>query len=337
MKPSLLNFKKINVRALFLVIVFGGAFFWFETAYAGHLSCSVTTSAACTDTVIYRMSSTTNAHAELPSQSTAAYDNNVICCKNVIGLSNSCTGTFAIALKLSSTTNAHAEQNSEVNYSNNACISVPTGGSVTIAYQASNCTGYDTTLGSIDSLTNSHVGDASAYATKICGTASGVPQTISFSISDNSIGFGSLTAVQAKYATGDTLGATSDSADAHTIAIATNASGGYVMTVSGSTLTCALCGGTTITAIGATALASSIGTEQFGIRLAVNSGTGSAASPYNGANWALDTAAFPDTVATGAGDEVTTTFGVRYLSNASAATEVGSYSAVITYTVTATF
>lgn len=317
-----------------IVFVCGVLLFFAHAATAGNLSCSVTTSAACTDVVIYRMSSSSNAHAELPSQSNAAYDSNVICCKNVIGLSNSCSGTFSAAVKLSSTTNAHAEQNNHSNYANNACLSVPVGGSVTVAYQASNCTGYDTTLGSLSSTSNAHVGDASAYTTKICATASGVPQTLSFSISDNSIGFGNLTAVQARYATGDTLGSTTDTTSAHTISVATNASGGYVMTISGSTLTA---GANTITPIGATAVASSVGSEQFGTRLTVDSGTGSVSAPYNGANWALDTAAFPDTVATGSGDEVTTVFGARYIANTGAATEFGSYSATITYTVTATF
>ncbi len=329
MKLILRHSKKIILTA-------GIIFFSTQVAIAGNLSCSVTTSGACTDIVVYRMSSTTNAHAELANQATAAYDSNVICCKNVIGLGNSCSGTFAVALKLSSTTNAHAEENGQANYLDDACLSVPTGGSVTIGYQASNCTGYDTTLGSIESITNSHVGDTSAYTTKICGTASGVPQTLSFSISDNSIGFGSLNAVQAKYATGDTLGSTTDNI-AHTISIATNAGSGYTMTISGTTLTCNTCGGATINAIGATDLASSPGTEQFGVRLGVNSGTGSTISPYNGANWAFDTASFPDQVATGAGDEVTTIFGARYIANTAAVTDFGTYNANITYTVTATF
>ena len=337
MKLLPLNFKKPKKIAAFSASMFFCGLWFVTSVEAGSLSCSVTTSAACTDTVIYRMSSTTNAHAELANQSNVNYDNNVICCTNVIGLGNSCAGTTATALKLSSTTNAHAEQNSQSNYSDNACISVPTGGSVSIGYQASNCTGYDTTLGSMESVTNSHIGDSNAYTTKICGTASGVPQTLVFSISDNTIGFGSITAVQAKYATGDTLGSSVDSADAHTISIATNASSGYSMTISGTTLTCSSCGGATITAIGGTAATSNVGTEQFGTRLGVNSGTGSVISPYNGANWALDTGAFPDAIVTGSGDSVTTVFGARYIANTNAVTDVGSYSAVITYTVTATF
>jgi hypothetical protein len=337
MSSLLLNFSLSYKYASFGVAIISCALLYTNLVSAGNLSCSVTTSAACTDTIIYRMSDTTNAHAELPSQSTAAYDNNVVCCKNVIGLSNSCSGTYGVALKLSSTTNAHAEQNSQVNYPDNACISVPVGGSLTIGYQATNCSGYDTTLGSIESTTNSHVGDTAAYTTKICATASGIPQTLSFSISDNSIGFGSLTPVQTRYATGDTTGSTTDTIDAHTISIATNASGGYVMTFSGTTLTCTACGGATIDAIGATAVPSSVGTEQFGLRLSVNSGTGAAASPYNTANWALDTGSFPDLIATGDGDEVTTVFGARYLANSNTLTEFGNYTGTLTYTVTATF
>ena len=333
MKLLRLNFKTAAMCTIAALLLFVTS----QSTHAGSLSCAVTTSAACTGTVIYRMSGATNAHAELASRSNVNYDGNVVCCNNVIGLGNSCAGTTATALKLSSTTNAHAEQNSQVNYPETACISTPTGGSVSVGYQATDCTGFDTTLGSIESITNSHIGDTSAYTTKICATAAGVPQTLSFSISDNTIGFGSPTAVQTRYATGDTLGDIADSADAHTISIATNASNGYSMTINGTTLTCSTCGGATLTAIGATALASAVGTEQFGIRLAANSGTGAASSPYNGANWALDTAAFPDAVATGAGDSVTTVFGVRYLVNTAAVTEFGNYSAALTYVVTALY
>lgn len=106
------------------------------------------------------------------------------------------------------------------------------------------------------------------------------------------------------------------------------------MTLSGNTLTS---GGNTITAIGGTAAAGIAGSEQFGLRIIVNSGTGSASAPYNGLNWALDTAAFPGQVASGAGDGVTSEFGIRYIGNISTNTEYGSYSAVLTYTVTATF
>jgi hypothetical protein len=338
MKQLRHNFKDtalaLTAGICFFVLIMSQSY----VASAGTLSCSVTTSAACTGTVIYRMSSSTNAHAELPSQSNAAYDNNVVCCTNVIGLGNSCAGTASTSLKLSSTTNAHAEQNTFSNFPDNACISVPAGGSVTVGYQASNCTGYDTTLGSMENSSNSHVGDTTAYTTKICATASGVPQTISFSISDNTIGFGTLSSAQTRYATGDTLGDTADTADAHTISIASNASSGYTMTIDGSTLTCSSCGnGATISAAGASPVAPSINSEQYGVRMVVNSGTGSTTYPYSTSSWALDTASFPDPIVSGAGDSVTSVYGVRYMSNIATLSEAGIYSAIITYTVTASF
>lgn len=168
-------------------------------------------------------------------------------------------------------------------------------------------------------------------------TAASVSQSLSFSLSDNTIGFGTLSSSAARYATGDTNGSAGDSADAHTISASTNASGGYVISVSGSTLTCAGCGGATIDAIGASATASSAGTEQFGLRGTVNSGNGTVSAPYNGANWALDTAAFPDAFATGSGDGTTTQFGLRYIGNIGSVTEAGTYTGTLTYTITASY
>jgi hypothetical protein len=141
----------------------------------------------------------------------------------------------------------------------------------------------------------------------------------------------------ARYATGDGLG--SASADvAHTISASTDATGGYVIALSGNTLTCSACAGATISAIGATAVASAAGTEQFGLRVATSTGNGTIASPYNSTTlWAFDTAAFPDLVVSGNGDSVLTTYDLRYLSNISALSENGSYTSTITYTVTGTF
>lgn len=147
---------------------------------AGTLSCTVATSCA-SGVVIFRMYSTSNSHAELASQSNYP---NLVCCSGVVGLGNTCSGNYAVALKLAKTTNAHAEQNTQSNYANNACISVPTGGTVSIGYQASNCTGYDTTLASMAATTNAHIGDGSAYTTKVCATASGGSGTLAADIVD---------------------------------------------------------------------------------------------------------------------------------------------------------
>jgi hypothetical protein len=324
-------------RQLIVIVLIGVIFvsllFYGVRVFAGTLSCSVTTAAACTGTVIWRMSGATNAHAELPSQANAAYANNVVCCSGVTGLGNACTGTFATALKLSGVTNAHSEQNSQVNYANNACISVPSGGSVSIGYQATNCTGFDTTLGSMSAVTNAHVGDGTAYTTKICATAAeAVAQTLTFSISDTIIGFGTLSASAARFATGDEAGSATE-VEAHNLSASTNAVNGYIITVDGNTLTS---GGNTINAIGCTNTASSPGTEQFGLRMTAT-GTGVVQAPYAATGFAFCTTSFPDDVASGVGDGTTTTYSVRYIANIATLTEAGNYTATLTYVATATF
>jgi hypothetical protein len=161
-------------------------------------------------------------------------------------------------------------------------------------------------------------------------------ETVTFSMSDNTIGFGSLSQAAVRYATGDTLGSASE-VEAHTLTTSSDATGGYAISLTGNTLTCADCGGATVTAIGASAVASAVGTEQFGTRATVTSGNGTVASPYNGSNWAFDTSSFPDAFATGGGDSVTSIFSVRYLSNIAPVTENGSYASSLTYVVTGTF
>jgi hypothetical protein len=163
-------------------------------------------------------------------------------------------------------------------------------------------------------------------------------ETVTFSISDNSIGFGTLSQASARYATGDGLGSAVSSDIAHTLSASSDATGGYVISLSGNTLTCTACGGSTIAAAGATAVASAPGTEQFGMRIATSSGNGTLYSPYDSATlWGLDSASFPDIVATGGGDSVTTVYPLRYLTNISGVSRNGSYTSTITYTVTGTF
>ncbi len=150
--------------------------------HAGTLSCTVR-SGSCNEGEIsvWRMSGTSNAHAELATQSNYT---NLICCTGVTGLDRTCSGTNATIIKLSGTSNAHAEQSSQSLYSENVCLSVPSGGTITAGYQSSDCTGYDTTLGSISGVTNAHVGDGSAYTTKICATATGPSGTLTVDIVD---------------------------------------------------------------------------------------------------------------------------------------------------------
>jgi hypothetical protein len=160
-----------------------------------------------------------------------------------------------------------------------------------------------------------------------------VPQSLTFSISDNTIGFGALTSASARFATGDTNGGAAE-AEAHNIIVGTNAANGYSVNLSGTTLTY---GGNTITAIGASNVASAPGTEQFGLRMTASGGTGVVSAPYAAAGFAFDSAAFPDQVASASGASADTTYSVRYLANIGSATEAGSYSAALTYTATANY
>jgi hypothetical protein len=306
--------------------------------YAGTLSCSITTAAACTDVIVLRMSGSSNAHAELPSQSNAAYANNVVCCTGVTGLNNTCTGNQVTVLKLSSTTNAHVQQNSQSGYTNNTCLSAPTGATLSIGYQGTNCTGYDTTLASMQQADNAHVGDTSVYTTKICGTGIIAPQSLSFSLSANAVYFGGIASSVTRYASSTNTGGSGSEVEAHTFSVSTNAASGYTVTVQGQTLTSAQNSTYTVTALGGTNTTPSTNTEQFGLRMGVTSGTGSVSAPYSAAGFAYAaTATTSSQVATGSGDSVTTVFSVRYVADIAGVTESGSYSSNLVYVATANF
>jgi hypothetical protein len=163
-----------------------------------------------------------------------------------------------------------------------------------------------------------------------------VSPSITFSISDNTIGFGTLSAAASHYATGDTLGDTSEQV-AHTLAAGTNATSGYVMYVLGDTLKS---GANDITAIGGTAATPATGTEQFGFRMTASGGSGAVLSPYNDGTpkYAYNaTTTSQDDIASAAGASATTTYNVYYLANIASNTEAGAYSTTLTYTATATF
>lgn len=160
-----------------------------------------------------------------------------------------------------------------------------------------------------------------------------VDQSLTFSISDNTIGFGSLSASAACYAQG-TAGCSASEVEAHNLIVGTNAGSGYTMTVNGTTLTS---GAFTITAIGSTNTASSFGNEQFGLRMTATGGSGTVSAPYAAAGFAFDTAAFPDQVASATGASANTTYSARYLANIGSATEAGAYTATLTYVATANF
>lgn len=169
-------------------------------------------------------------------------------------------------------------------------------------------------------------------------TTAATPPSLTFSISDNSIGFGTLSSSSARYASGDATGSASE-VEAHTLAVATNATSGYVVTVKGATLTSANDGSDTITAIGAVNTASSAGSEQFGLRMSASGGNGTVTAPYAdiGFAYGADGSTASQVASASSGTGVTTTYSVRYLSNIGTLTEAGVYTATLTYVATANF
>jgi len=160
-----------------------------------------------------------------------------------------------------------------------------------------------------------------------------VDESLTFTLSDNTIGFGTLSASDDYFATGDTNGSATET-EAHTVVVGTNAANGYTLSITGTTLDA---GTPDITAIGSSNTASSVGTEQFGLRVDESGGSGTVSAPYADTGFAFDTAAFPDELATASGASANTTYSVRYIANIAANTEAGSYSATITFIASANF
>lgn len=295
------------------------------------LSCSITTSASCTGTVVLRMSSATNAHAEVSTGTTPGYSDNVICCSGLSGVL--CTGYTANVLKLSSTTNAHVEIATNNNYPNTVCIS--SGGEIpVVAYQDNNCTGYDTTLASISSTTNATIGGGANYTKKICGSL--VPPSITFSISTTTLYFGGLSSFVTRYASWNNVDGSGSEVEAHTIAVRTNTLNGYTVNVQGSTL---ISGLNAITPIGNINTAPAVGTNQFGLRMVASGGVGSVTSPYEalGFAYAGSASSTSQVASASTGDNATTTYSVRYVANVTGSTTVGEYVTNLVYVATANF
>jgi hypothetical protein len=165
-----------------------------------------------------------------------------------------------------------------------------------------------------------------------------VSQTLSFAISNNSIGFGTLSTSNTTYANSPGTGTTTEPSNAHTITAGTNGSSGYSVALSGATLTS---GSNTIAAIpGASAVALSAGSEQFGIRTTAAGGTGAVSAPFNGStgNYGFGTSPLVNaTFATAAGATAVTTYSVNYAANISTLTSAGNYATTLTYVATANF
>jgi hypothetical protein len=131
---------------------------------AGGLACSVKASCSTGETAVFRMSSTSNAHAGTASGSSYG---NVVCCGGVAGIGASCGGTHDTVLRLSAADNAHVQ--STGTYSTEVCLSAGTA-VVQCAFADSCATGYDC-LATASANDNAHEADSDGtddYATKLC-------------------------------------------------------------------------------------------------------------------------------------------------------------------------
>ncbi len=162
-----------------------------------------------------------------------------------------------------------------------------------------------------------------------------VGQTLSFSISDTTIGFGTLSSSGPRYATADASGSDTETS-AHNLVVGTNASSGYTVTYNASTTLTSGSDEIDIATITGDANGTP-GTEQFAINFTTD-GDATIASTYANAsdNWSMATA----TATTIASETVPTadeTIGAYYLANIASLTPAGSYSATFVYIATANY
>ncbi|MCG2718054.1 MAG: PKD domain-containing protein [Nanoarchaeota archaeon] len=130
------------------------------------LNCEITSS-SCEGVSVFKIADFTNTHAQL--EGSYPY---TVCCTGVSGLGTDSSGE--VVLGLARLDNSHVQKNSIGTYPYFAYLSAP--GGITCDYVESSDNGYaacedagfDTCLASIQNDDNSHVGDCSAYNTKVC-------------------------------------------------------------------------------------------------------------------------------------------------------------------------
>ncbi|MBW6461528.1 MAG: hypothetical protein K0B07_00560 [DPANN group archaeon] len=137
------------------------------------LNCTVSNTQSFS-TLVYKMSSLSNAHAELYTGSNYLYN---VSCQDVtsdgvltgINLNNNCDD--AHFLNISSVTNAHVENSTVGNYPEGICLS-STSADIIYSYETQPCSvaGYQTCLGTFSSDTNAHIADCvtAPYSNYIC-------------------------------------------------------------------------------------------------------------------------------------------------------------------------
>lgn len=166
-------------------------------------------------------------------------------------------------------------------------------------------------------------------------TTATVVASLTFTVDDNTIFFGTLGTGAAKWATG-TAGGSGSSTSAHTMTVGTNSTAGYSVTYNGTTLTS---GGDTIDVATWTGDADGTpGSEQFAIAVTV-SGDATIATAYQQAsnNFSF-VASTTTTLVSETVQTATETISAYYIANIAANTEAHTdYTSNITYIATGNF
>jgi hypothetical protein len=203
--------------------------------------------------------------------------------------------------------------------------------------------------GVIDSGT---VAASTATQIQLSGT---MDETLVFCTGGTITGTNCGTATSGSVAFGTNFSSTATSTATSHMVAATNAAGGYVVAVSGSTLTCSGCSGTPNIAALTAGGASSTGSAQFGLNVVSNAtpSVGAAVSPSsNGSNLrgqGLNGYGTADSFKFNSGDTIANSgnaslgptdaqnYTVSYIANVPASQAAGAYTSTLTYICTATF
>lgn len=193
-------------------------------------------------------------------------------------------------------------------------------------------------LGTTD---DSGSGSVSIISNDVVNVTSTVDPYITFTVSDNTIGFSALSTSTGRWATGDLTGGDASGGStptaAHTLTLATNAPSGWAITYNGATLTS---GSNTITDA-ATISSDSDGTpgsEQFGISASTDGNATIATGYARGANASWDyVVSTTTTLVSESVGTATETISVSYLANIASTTEAGTYTTNVTYVASGVF
>jgi hypothetical protein len=158
--------KTVNLSVIGILLILS-----IMPASLAEISCSVidTTSESCSGTLLLRLSDYSNAHAENSSQGIYDY---AVCCTELYGgtLGTTCLddpGKNISVIKLSNITNAHAGHSNVSSYENTICLSNTA--NITMGYD-SDCSTFDTCLFSLSGNDNAHLGNCTAYNSKVCAS-----------------------------------------------------------------------------------------------------------------------------------------------------------------------